>query len=265
VVAREAKRLEQLRPDLLVADIPYSSIAAAAEIGITAVALCSLNWADTYAGYVDGDTGAVPIISQIRAAYGAADLFLQPEPHMPMNDLANRRPIGPLARIGRDRRHILRGAGNFASNDYFVLASWGGIAGKRSADWLPRLSGVCWVVGDGWTADRADVLSVNALGLSFVDAVHSCDAVITKTGYGMFTEAVFNGTRVLYAPRPDWPEARYIEAWVNERGTAATVDRDAFWKGDFVGVLEDLLATPVERPGSPSGPGEAAEMLASVL
>ena len=154
VIGREAERLAQLRPDVLVSDVSYSSIAAASKIGIPAVAVCSLNWADTFAGYCDGHADAESIVAQIRAAYGAADLFLQPEPHMPMNDLANRRPIGPLARVGRDRRHIIRDAGSFEPDAQFVLVSWGGIAGKRSAEWLPRLPGVCWVVGDGWSASR---------------------------------------------------------------------------------------------------------------
>ncbi len=149
-----------------------------------------------------------------------------------------------------------------------MLVTWGGISGDLGAtpsgDWLPRLPGVRWIVGDGLRIERDDVRPVGALGLPFVDAIRSCDAVITKTGYGTFTESVFNGTRVLYAPRPDWPESPYLETWLEEKGTAAAVDRDALRAGDFARPLMDLLDRPATAPAPPKGAMEAAEILASL-
>ena len=43
--------LRRAAPDLLLADIPYLSLAAAARLAIPALALCSLNWADILQGY----------------------------------------------------------------------------------------------------------------------------------------------------------------------------------------------------------------------
>ncbi|MDH3889240.1 MAG: hypothetical protein OEU78_12210, partial [Gammaproteobacteria bacterium] len=40
--------LQQLQPDLVLADIPYRILSAAAERKIPTVALCSLNWASIY-------------------------------------------------------------------------------------------------------------------------------------------------------------------------------------------------------------------------
>jgi hypothetical protein len=43
-----ATQLAAARPDLILADVPYLTLAAAARVGIPAVGLCSLNWADIY-------------------------------------------------------------------------------------------------------------------------------------------------------------------------------------------------------------------------
>ena len=44
-LAWQEQLLRKAAPDLLLADIPYLSLAAAARLGIPALALCSLNWA----------------------------------------------------------------------------------------------------------------------------------------------------------------------------------------------------------------------------
>ncbi len=272
VVGHESRRLRELRADLLIADIPYTSLAASAEAGVPAAAFCSLNWSDLFATYCDGADGpaqdSVRIHAQIREAYRTAAVFLQPVPHMPMEDLPNRRSIAPLARIGADRREDIRPRFGARPGDRFVLVTWGGISGdlgtRASGDWPPRLPGVRWIVGDGLRIERDDVRPVGALGLPFVDAIRSCDAVITKTGYGTFTESVFNGTRVLYVPRPDWPKSPYLETWLEEKGTAAAVDRDVLRAGDFARPLMDLLDRPATAPAPPTGAMEAAEILASL-
>jgi hypothetical protein len=50
-VDETARMLEQLVPDLLLANIPYLPLTAAASLGVPTVALCSLNWACIYRHY----------------------------------------------------------------------------------------------------------------------------------------------------------------------------------------------------------------------
>ncbi len=96
VVAREAAALARLRPDLLLSDVGYVGLAAAATEKIQALALCSLNWADVTEAFSVATPEAV---AEMRLAYRSARLFLQATPHMPMTWLERRRPIGP------DRAH----------------------------------------------------------------------------------------------------------------------------------------------------------------
>lgn len=246
-VEREMSVLTALAPDLLLADVPYSSLAAAARLRLPAVAFCSLNWADLYQAYCGTRPEAGRIADEARAAYASARVFLQPTPHMPMTDLANRRSIPPLARIGTARGPRLREALGAAPGDRLVLVSLGGIPGFRPVEGLPTLPGVRWIFGDLDQPRRVDVVPLARLGMSFIDALASADAVITKTGYGMFAEAACNGTRVLFARRPDWPEAPWLEHWIETTGCADGISREELEKGRIAGPLRRLL----ERPPAP--------------
>ena len=83
------------------ANVPYLTLAAAASLDVPAVALCSLNWADIYRHYCGHRPEAEDILGTMRSAYAAANRFLQPEPSMPMEYLANRQRIGPIASWAR--------------------------------------------------------------------------------------------------------------------------------------------------------------------
>ena len=106
-VSEEASRLRALAPDLVLADVPYLSVAAAQAAEIPALALCSLNWADIYRNYFAHRREARHILEQMEAAYSAAGAFLCPEPCMPMGWLNNAVNIAPIAARGQNRRAAL--------------------------------------------------------------------------------------------------------------------------------------------------------------
>ena len=63
-----------------------------------------------------------------------------------------------------------------------------------------------WLVPGEWNCRHPDAIASESFGLSFTDLLCSVDAVITKPGYGTFTEAACNGTPVIYQRRKNWPE-----------------------------------------------------------
>ena len=119
--------LEQAAPDLLLADIPYLTLAAAKRAEIPAVALCSLNWADIYRYYFSTKAEASRILAQMEDAYRSAAVFLQPEPSMPMRFLDKHRSIAPIASNAINRREELTGALGLQEGQKLVLVAPGGI------------------------------------------------------------------------------------------------------------------------------------------
>ena len=264
-VALEAEEMVALAPDLLFANVPYLSLAAAARAGIPSVAMCSLNWADIYAHYCHDRPEAPEIHAQMLAAYNSAAHFLRPLPAMPMENLANGRAIGPIARLGRNRRAEIDAKMGLADGDRLVLIAMGGIAFRLSLDNWPRIPGVRWVVLSSWRVRHPDVLELESLAMDFIDVLASCDALLTKPGYGSFAEAGCNGVPVLYLDRKDWPEAPYLVEWLKLQGRCMEVERAALEQGAIAAQLEALWALPPIVPVEPEGIAQAADLLLDLL
>jgi hypothetical protein len=263
VVAREAERLSALEPDLLLADVPYSSLAAARRIGVPAAALCSLNWLDAYRAYCADRPEAARIMAEIEDAYAAAEIFLQPRPHTPMDALTNTRSIPPICRVGRDRSRELRARHGLADRQSLVAAGFGGLPGTAIAA-LPRLDGVVWIQANK-PGDRDDVVDLDETGLDFADLAASVDLVVTKSGYGTLCETLAVGTRLLMVSRPDWPEDAGMRAWLARHGTAAVLPRERATPDGLARTVRALLVRPRGEPVPPDGRAVAVDALRSML
>lgn len=264
-VAREAGDMAALAPDLLFANVPYLSLAAAASAGIPSVAMCSLNWADIYTHYCHDRPEAPEIHAQMLDAYNSAACFLRPMPGMAMENLANGRAIGPIARLGRNRRAEMAARLGISPADRLVLIAMGGIAFRLPLDSWPRIPGVRWVVPSSWQVRHPDAVELESLAMDFTDVLASCDALLTKPGYGSFAEAACNGVPVLYLDRKDWPEAPYLVEWLKRQGRCMEVARAALELGAIAAQLEALWALPPTAPVEPEGIAQAADLLLELL
>lgn len=264
-VRRAAQDMDALRPDLVLANVPYLSLAAARAAGVRAAAMCCLNWADIFQHYCASEADAGDIHAQILAAYASADVFLKVQPAMPMPDLRNARSIGPIAQTGHRRRAELDARLKAKDRDKLVLLAMGGIAYRLPMETWPRLPGVRWLIPEGWGITRDDMAPMEALGLSFGDLLASCDAVLTKPGYGTFAEAACGGIPVLYVSRGDWPEEPYLVRWLRDHGSCREVSRDQLLAGELADALGALWSQ--QRPPLPAANGadEAANILAALL
>lgn len=260
-VEREAYVMRQLKPDLLLANVPYLSLAAARVAKVRAVGMCCLNWADIYRHYCSADSASKAIHEQMLEAYLGAEYFLKVQPAMEMPQLSNARSIQPIARSGHARRcHIAANSGQ-TEGEKLVLVAMGGMAFRLPMQSWPHLPGVRWIVPQSWEIKRADATTFESLQLPFTDVLASCDAVITKPGYGIFTEAAYAGVPVLYLSRHDWPEEPFLVRWLMQNDACIEVERGALLAGELVAALQQLWLMP--RPPRPDAGGaiEAANFL----
>lgn len=257
--------LETLAPDLVLADIPYRILRAAREREIPAVALCSLNWAAIYAACCAAGEADAAMVAEMRACYRSAELFLAPEPALPMPELENYRAIGPIARRGTDRRQELLQRFNLPAQTRLVLVALGGVATKLPLETWPRRPGVVWLDVHPGGSGRDDFISHAETGMAFIDLLATSDAVITKPGYGTYAEAVCNGVPILTLQRPDWPETRYLNAWARCNGRLAEISAADFAAGRFDAALDALWALAAPPPPQAGGVDQAVAWLAPYL
>ncbi len=253
---QECERLRGV--DLVIADIPFATLAAARRLGIPGVAVCSLNWADIFERYCGDRADARAWIEEMAAAYRQADLFLQPAPSMPMGWLDNRLAIGPLVAMGRTRREALRVELGVGADARILLASLGGIPTRMAFEHWPRGAGIHYLIRAGDEPPPGGFSDLGALGWPFPDVMASVDGLLTKPGYGMFSEAACLGLPVLFVRRNDWPEEPHLVEWLLAHGRAREIARENLDSGRFIEDWRVLLEMPATTPPLASGAEEGA-------
>lgn len=253
-VANEAAFLKRLQPDVVLSNVSYLPLAGGALAGIPALAICSLNWAELFAHFFGQEDWAEPIHGEMLAAYRAAQTFIRITPAMAMTDLANTTRVGPVASLGRRHNLGLHG-------DKAVLIALGGIDHQLPVDHWPRLPGIRWLVARHWRCTHPDAIAYEDFGLSFTDLLCSVDAIVTKPGYGTFTEAACNGTAVLYQRREDWPEQDCLIDWLHCHGRCREIGSDDLEAGNLGPALATLWAQAEPIRPLPDGARTAAELI----
>jgi len=264
VVGAEAARLRAAAPDLVLANVPYASLAAAEAAGIPAVGLSCLNWADIYIRYFSGRPEAAAITATMRRAYEGARVFLRPAPAIEMS-LANGRDIGPVGRPGNDRGDAMRAALGVGEGVSVGLIAFGGVDHDLALDCWPSIPGWHWMTTVDTPSGRHDMSRWERTGLAFADLIASATVVVSKPGYGTFTESAFAGTPVAYVPRPNWPESPHLDRWLARNGRCREVQPAELLSPDLAGLLSELVSAPAPPPPQPTGNAEAVAVLEAIL
>jgi UDP:flavonoid glycosyltransferase YjiC (YdhE family) len=267
ILAAEAAELTALKPDLVFCNVSYVTLAAAAQLGLPSIALCSLDWLSIYRHFCGDRREAAAVMAQMREGYGAADCFLAPAPSMPMTDIAVT-PIGPVARIDGARaahRQQLADRLNLQPDERIVLVSLGGVAGGFDpTGWRP-IEGVRLIVAGVEFEPRPGIFPSAEIGLDHLALLAASDAIVCKPGYGSFVEAACHGVPVLYAPRFDWPEEPALVDWLGRSGTARAISRAAIEAGELGEALSALWAQSRKPAIEPSGNQSAAQRVLAAL
>lgn len=266
-IAAEAAQLSALQVDAVFSDVAYLPLAGAAQAGIPAIALCSLNWADLFQHYYGQESWAAPIHAEMVAAYRSAT-FLRTTPGMPMPALDRQITIGPIALLGRKRRATLRKKVGVGETARLGMIALGGIPVRLPVERWPAQPDMHWLVPASWKTQRADMHAFEPLasqGWSFADLLRSVDVIVTKPGYGTFTEAACNGTAVIFQRRAGWPEQDCLIDWLQEHARCAEIGSDDLLSGrlgDALGACLGKKCPPLPRP---TGIEDATDVLARLL
>lgn len=264
-LARQMALLSEARPDLVLADIPWLPLDAAHRLGIPAVGLCSLNWLDILRQSPLGHRLPSALAERLRVTYSQADLFIRPAPSMPMPWLPNAIDVGPLAQTHPRDPDRLRTRLGLSPDQRLILVQFGG-TGSLTLDTEPlRRARLHLLTADPTLAASPVASRVGGQGPSMLEALASCDAMITKPGYGSFAEAACHGIPVLYVPRDDWPETPALVDWLHQQVPAALIAPEQLARGEIVEPLESLLEQARLASRAPVPPTGIEQTLARLL
>ncbi len=261
-VQREYNELASLKPQLIVSNIAYVCLEAAHRLGIPSIAMSSLNWADIFEHYCHDYPDTLAITRQMRSAYNRAHTFIQFTPCPPMTWLQHTSPVSPITRLGNNLRDSINKELDLNEQARLVLIGLGGIDMRLPIETWPVKKNTYWLIPNDWGIQRDDCIPLGRIKQSYIDILCSVDALITKPGYGTFSEAVCNQVPFLYVSRGDWPEEPFLEAWAKSFGNAANLSRQDLYAGNVHTHLEHILSKKIAPPPSKA---EGAKEAASII
>src|SRR5262249_34513045 len=109
--------------------------------------------------------------------------------------------------------------------------------------------------------EQVEAPVLEAKGLGYIDVVGASDVVVTKPGYGIVSDAIGAGVRMLYTDRGDFPEYPILVREMKSLLACAYVSQDDLRPGRLRGALEALLAQPLLPPPALDGAERAAGRL----
>lgn len=245
-VSLEEQRLIELKPAMVLCNVGYIPLQAAANLNIPAVALCSLDWASTWQVFGSRDDEGKAILNQMIEAYRSAKIFCKLTPHLPMPFLDNTISVPFIVRQGVSKRQLIDQSFPQCLGKKLILISMGGMDANINFGQWQKNEQVVYVV-TGSNALPCGFIHADDFGLDFSDVIASVDIVLTKTGYGMVVESAVNQIPLFYVARKDWPEHEVMVNWAKDNNQVLEVDREDFERGLTMDKIEALMSLPAKN------------------
>lgn len=261
--ARLARQLRANDTKLVVCDIAPLGLAVAREAGLPALLVENFTWDFIYEPFVASHPAFLAHVERMAELYDGARWRIQTEP------VSRVRPrvacVGPVSRPSRQDRRAVRRAIGVPQDEPLVLLALGGFSGEMP--WLDALADHPHThflyPGLGERPQRRGhlLLLPKCSGHYHPDLTAACDAVVGKLGYSTVAEVYRAGLPFAFVGRRQFREADSLGAFMMARGSSLEIPVDDFEAGDWLPVVERLLAFPPAPPQLPDGADEIARFI----
>lgn len=264
-VTQEVNAIKRRSAHLLLSDISYLAIEAAAQANIPAIGLSSLCWDQVLLHLQEKpplQSGTV--IEEIRYSYSLAGLMIRVAPSIAMPAFRSTVDVGPIAARLTPDRQTLRQAAGALPNERIVAIAFGGIP-LTSLPWhqIEAMTGYRFIVPGPVPPQARRIVSSDTLPLRFPTIMASCDLLLTKPGYGTVVEAVASETRVVYVRRYNFVDEDSLVTYLHRYGRGLELSVEDFLSGRWETTMDAAMAIPVSQDAAPAATGaaEAADIL----
>lgn len=257
---REAAHLRASGARLVLADVPALAFEAAGRAGVPAFGLANFSWSWIYQHLAAKLPGLAASAERAAGAYRTAELLLELPFAGGLSVFPRREAVGFVARrarVGREevRRRLGLPAGPVA------LLSFGGIGLSALRDVaLEPDPDVHYLHPEELFEER-----LMTLDLRYPDVVAAVDVVVTKPGYGIVTDAIAGGTRIVYTDRADFPEYEILAREMPAHVACVHLPSAELRGGRLRSAVHRALSLPMPPPPDLGGADRAARRLVERL
>jgi hypothetical protein len=279
--ASETRSLRELGAGLIVGDIPPLAFAVGAAAGIPSIGLGNFTWDWVYADYPRVRL-APSLLPAIRGAYAKASMALRLPMSGGFESFSNVKDIPFIARHATKTREEVCKALKIPADKPIVLSSFGVYGLPLDADVLAKFKKYTVITTSNMPVSRArkdtptiekkgSFITINEEamydhGVRYEDLVGAAEAVVTKPGYGIISEAIANDAAILYTARGHFPEYDILLEEMPKYLRSAFISHDDLFNGKWETHLDKLLAQPkIKKKPETNGADVAADMLLKAL
>lgn len=267
IITAEAQWCLDHSVELIISDIPPFAFDTAEKVGIPSICIANFSWDWIYRPYVEMFPDYEYILEDIAESHMKCTLCLQTPFSGDLSSFPRRRAIPLIGRCSLLSKEEARARAGFPADMKVILFSFGGFGVENAEGLKVNLGdGVLVVVtqpdaeAEGWLQLTKN--DMKTMGLTYPDLVKAADAVITKPGYGIVSECIANGTRMLYVERELFPEYDIFAAEMGKYIPAQHIPSEDFFAGRWNQYLNMLWnkPEPVEKM-----PVDGAEKAAGII
>jgi L-arabinokinase len=255
-IATEAAWLREVGATVVVGDIPPLAFAAAARAGVPSVGLANFSWDWIYRHLAPRHAALSRAADDAANSYALADGLLELPFAGDLSAFGRRESVGLVARRPRVSAAEARRRLGLSATRPSVLLSFGGLGlPDLDAGVLAHLGAFHFFGSElSW-----DVLE--SLDLGYQDVVAAADVVVTKPGYGIVSDAIGAGSRLVYTERGDFPEYPILVREMLDYLPAVHVSNEDLRAGRLRQPIEEVLDMPFPPAADLGGAERAARRL----
>ncbi|MFP4242983.1 MAG: hypothetical protein ACLFTW_13515 [Chitinispirillaceae bacterium] len=231
------------RADVIVSDITPFAFEVAARAGIPSVAVSNFTWHDIYSEYLPSFPRFKEMLERMAGQYRLADRVLALYPAGDMACFSTVEKVPVVGRKGKNRKEEISREYGFDRKKNLGLIYTGNF-GMDRGKWhrLERFSDWEFVGVYPLAGEPSNYHLVSKDRFRYQDLSASADCIISKMGYGVFSESLLNGIPLVYLPREHFAEFPVLDREARKLGTGVPLGTEQFLDLRWDEALEKAFA-----------------------
>lgn len=260
IIAEEAAFIRENNIGLVLGDIPPLAGPIAQAAGVPCWMMGNFGWDYIYQPWVAEDERFESLVDWIQDCFGQCDRLFRLPFHEPMAAFPQREDVGLTGGNPSHDPEVLRQRfGITAPKERTVLLTFGGL-GLDDIPYggLANFPDWQFITLDRDGPELPNLCRVDGVDYRPVDFMPLCDRVLSKPGYGTFSEACRQNVGVMTVQREGFSETPLLMAGLRQQLPHRILSDGDFFRGDWAFLREPLAPAESGVKLGQGGNGEVA-------
>ena len=264
IIAGEVNFIRLNRCQLVLGDIPPLAAPLARAAGVPGWMIGNFGWDFIYASWGDGFG---PLVDWIRDCFSQCDRLFRLPFHEPMTAFPQVEDVGLTGGIPRYSPEELRERFSLQQpKERTVLLTFGGLGlNALPYDRLQDFPDWQFLSFDRQAPKHPNLITITDPQIRPVDLMPLCHCIVSKPGYGTFSEACRTGVPIISLTRQDFPESHLLLQGIQDHSHHRIITPPEFFQGPWSFLTQPLIPPQTQQSLPQNGNETIAEAVVNFL